>query len=326
MPVQPTPGSLYISRPLTNVSVAYQQRQPYIASQVFPIVPVQQQGALYWKYNKGDWFRGQAGLRAPATESTGGGWNVDTSTYFCHVYAVHKDLDDQTRANAVQGGFSLDRDATEWVTQNLLQKRDELFVDTYLKTGVWGTDITGVSSSPSTGQTLQWSNDSSDPVDDVTKAIIAVAQNTGFRPNVMVVGPSVMQALVNSEAILDRTKYTDGSSITEAMLSRLFGVDRFVVTWTIGNDAPEGATDSFSFLSDKTALLVYAPPAPSLQQPSGGYIMSWAGFLGANNSFGTRVRSFRMENVQSDRIEGEMAFDMKLVSSDVGVFFDSIVS
>ena len=46
------------------------------AADAFPVVPVQKQGDLYWKYDKGDWFRGQAELRAPATESAGGGWEV----------------------------------------------------------------------------------------------------------------------------------------------------------------------------------------------------------------------------------------------------------
>jgi hypothetical protein len=41
---------------------------------------------------------------------------------------------------------------------------------------------------------------------------------------------------------------------------------------------------------------------------------------------GTRMKQFRLEAIASDRIEGEMAFDMKIVSSILGVFFASIVA
>lgn len=332
MPLQPENRSLWISRPLTNISVAYQQGQgarEYIASQVFPIVTVQQQGGLYWKYNKGDWFRGEAELRAPATESTGGGWNVSTSSYYANVYAVHKDVDDQTRANADAGGqFNLDRDAALWVTQNLLQKRDSDFVSTYMKAAVWSNDVEGVAATPSTGQTLQWNVSGSDPVADINKMIITIAKSTGYRPNTLVVGPSVWNELLNNAAILSRIKYSGGNGgiITEQILAQLFNVSKFVVAWTIQNTADEGAADSFSFMTDKGALLVYSPPTPSMQSPAGGYIFSWAGFLGASGAFGTRVRNFRMENIQSDRVEGEMAYTMKIISADVGCFYKTIVA
>jgi hypothetical protein len=60
-------------------------------------------------------------------------------------------------------------------------------------------------------------------------------------------------------------------------------------------------------------------------QPSGGYIFSWTGYLGAGPA-GNRIKRFRIEQIASDRIEGEMAFDAKLVAPDLGVFFEDAVS
>lgn len=339
MPVLPESRSLYINAPLTNISVAYQQgmeaRQRYIADQVFPIVPVQRQGDLYWRYKKGDWFRTIAGVRAPATESPGGGWETETDSYFAHVYAVHKDIDDQTRANADAGGwFNLERDATLWVTQNLLIKRDRIWVDSFMRTGVWtgttgigggaeGTDLTGGAAAGS-NVFVQWDRAGSDPIKDINTQVLGMARRTGFRPNTLVIGPDVWNALSQNASILERIKYSERGIITEDLIRAVFNVDRLVVTWTIENTAPMGATDSFNFMNSKSALLVYSPANAGLMQPSGGYIFSWAGFLGAQ-AFGTRIRRFRMEPIQSERIEGEMAFDMKVVSADVGVFMSSVV-
>jgi hypothetical protein len=337
MPLLPEGRSLHINAPLGNISVAYMQAvaENTIANQVFPQVPVQRQGDLYWKYNKGDWYRTAAGLRAPATESPGGGWQVSTDQYFAHVYAVHKDVDDQTRANA-DNVFNLDRDATLWVTQNLLIKRDQIWVTNYMTTGVWiggtgiggganGADLTGAAAAGS-NQVVQWDRAGSDPIGDIMTQHIGMARATGFRPNVLVIGPAVLQALLQNASILERIKYTapGGAFINQQLLAQVFGVDRVVVTWAIQNTGALGAADNFSFMNNKTALLVYAAPNPGLMQPSGGYIFSWAGFLGGG-AFGTRIKRFRMEHIESDRIEGEMAFDMKVVSPDVGVFFNSIV-
>lgn len=337
MPVLPESRSLYINAPLTNISVAYQQgpgARRTIADQVFPVVPVQRQGDLYWKYKKGDWFRSIAGVRAPATESVGGGWEVETDSYFAHVYAVHKDVDEQTRTNAAGGGFDLDRDAALWVTQNLLIKRDRLWVDSFLKTGVWtggtgiggganGADLVGGATAGSNAF-VQWDRAGSDPIKDINTQVLGMARSTGFRPNVLVIGPDVWNALTQNTAILDRIRYSERGIITEDLLRAVFNVDRVVVTWAIENTGPTGGTDSFNFMNSKTALLVYAPSNAGLMQPTGGYIFSWSALLGAG-AFGTRVSRIPVPLTQSVRVEGEMAFDMKVVSPDVGVLFSGAV-
>ena len=78
-----------------------------------------------------------------------------------------------------------------------------------------------------------------------------------------------------------------------------------------------------NYLISNQALLVYAAPAPSIMKPSAGYTFAWSGLFGAG-AFGNRVSSFRMEHLKSDRIEGEMAYDMKLVGADLGVYLTGL--
>lgn len=334
MPLRPDSSSVYVNTPLTNISVAYQQNPNlFIANQVFPQIPVQRQGDLYWTYAKGDWFRSNAGLRAPATESQGGGWEVSTASFFANVYAVHKDVDDQTRANAV-GQFNLDRDATLWVTRDLLTKRDQEFVDTYFTTGVWsgtgtGVDQTGVASGPTANQFVQFNSAASDPIGVIRPQITAMQEKTGYRPNTLVMGARVFDALIDHADILDRIKYNGGPTnpalINEQTLAALFGIERVVVARSVQNTAALGAADAMSFIAGKHMALLYANQTPSLLQPSAGYIFSWAGLLGGG-AFGTRVKRFRMEHLASDRIEAEMAYDMKVVATDLGAFFATAVA
>lgn len=320
----PTRGDVHVNRPLSNISVAYAQRATdFIATSVFPIVPVNNRSDQYFIYSKASWLRSEAKKRAPGTESAGSGYDVETATYTADVFAVHKDVDDQIRSNA-DAPLDMDRDATEWVTHQMLLKRELEFVDSFFATSTWtgsttGSDLTGGSSF------TQWSDAASTPIDDITAQAIAIKEKTGFKPNVLVFGPEVWNKLRQHPDILDRIKYSQRGVVTNDLLAALFDVERVVVPMATRNTAVEGATASMDFVFGKSALLVYSAPSPSLMTPSGGYTFSWNGYLGASRE-GMRIKRFRMEQNSADRIEGEIAFDMKVVASDVGVFFTSAVA
>lgn len=329
----PAQSDLHINAPLTNVSIAYiQNSSEFIATKVFPQVPVQKQSDLYWKYSKSDWRRTDVKKRAPGTESPGIDWNVDTDSYFAHVYAVHKDVDDQVRANA-DSNFKVDSDATKFVTNQLLLKRDLDWTDTFFKTGVWTTEKTGVAAAPGANQFLQWNDDASDPINDVSKWIINFRELTGFKPNTMVLGAEAMQELKNHPDIIDRIKYTQRGIVTEDLIATLFGVDKIHVAYATQaitpqiNDAKaQDAAATYQFIANpKQALLCYTTSSPSLMTPTAGYTFTWNGYA-AGNSQGIRIKNFRMEHIASDRVEGEMTYDMKVIAPDMGIFLDSVVA
>jgi len=331
--MNPTQSDLHVNAPLTNVSVAYiQKSDAFIATKVFPKVSVSKQSDLYWKYSKSDWRRTDVQRRAPSTETPGVGWNVTTDSYFAHVYGVHKDIDDQLRANA-DSRFRLDSDATAFITNQLLLKRDIDWAATYFKTGVWGTDYTGVASGATGNQLVQWTVSSSDPISQLATMQVNFVQSTGFKANTLVLGANVLKALKNHPAIIDRIKYTQRGIVTTDLIATLFDVEKVLVSYATAATGPQvpdaaaqDAAATFSFISDpNSALLCYTPSSPSLMQPAAGYTFTWNGYLNGNGE-GIRVKRFRMEHIASDRIEGEMTYDMRVISPDVGVFLSGIVS
>lgn len=329
----PTVADLHVNVPLTNVSVAYMQSaDSFIADKVFPRLPVDKQSNIYYRYSKSDWRRTDVEKRAPSTESAGTGWNTTTDQYFCHVYAVHKDIDDQTRANA-DSIWNLDRDSTEFITNQHLLKRDVDWTNSYFKSGVWATEKTGVAASPTGSQFLQWDQASSDPIGDVAQWIIDFRQLTGFAPNVCVMGPYVMKALKQHPDILDRIKYTQKGIVTEDLIATLFDVDELFVTYAtkaVGPQIPDAALQdaaaSYSFIGDPKGLLfAYAPSTPSQLTPSAGYTFTWKGYMGGN-SMGVKVSKFRMQHIKSDRVEAEQSYDMKVVCNDMGLWVGGAVA
>jgi hypothetical protein len=98
------------------------------------------------------------------------------------------------------------------------------------------------------------------------------------------------------------------------------------VSNSIRNTAADNLANSHSFIAGKKALLCYAAPTPSLMAPSAGYTFSWTGYLDQGNEFGVAIKRIPMDLKESDRVEGGMAFDHKLVSADLGFFWDTIVA
>lgn len=323
---QPSINQVHIDAILTNISVAYMQKaENFIADKVFPVVPVDKKSNKFFTYTKNDWFRDEAQRRAPGTESAGGGYNLSTDTYSCDVWAFHKDVDDQTLANS-DTPLSPLREASEFVTRRLLLRREVQFVTDYLTTGVWGTDVTGVSGTPSTGEFKQWSDyANSDPIEDIEGAKEAILSTTGMEGNTLVLGYQVFRKLKNHPDIVDRYKYTTSSVITEDMMARLFGVDRILVAKSVKATNAEGATGAYAFNVGKIATLMHVAPNPGLLTPSAGYIFGWTGVSGGlGQTIGTS--NFRMEWLKAARVEAEVAFDNKVIAADLGYFFDSAVA
>lgn len=319
---QPTRGAVHINAPLTNISVAYVQSQDvFVARKVFPALPVKKQSDYYFTYPKDQWFTDEMQRRAPGTESAGSGYNISSALYGCEVWALHKDIADQVRDNQ-DDPIDLDKEATEWLTQKWLIRQERQFITNYFGASLWTGSSTGTDIVAST----KWDAAGSDPVHDVEIQMDAMQQKTGFRPNVMIVVPAVNTALKNNADIKDRVKYTQRASITEEMLTGLFGVENYLVARATYNSAQEGITANMTFIAGtEGVLLAYVPPSPGLMTPSAGYIFDWAGFMGGGAQ-GQRIKTFRMEHLASDRTEIEAAYDMKQIAPDLGVFFSDVLT
>jgi len=324
---QPTQSQVHVDAILTNISVAYMQRaENFIADKVFPVIPVDKQSDKYFVYTKNDWLRDEAQVRADGTESVGSGYNITTETYYADVYAIHKDVGDQTRANA-DAPINVDREAAEFVTHRLLTRREIQFVNDFMKGGVWGETASGVSSaSPSTGEFTQWSDyTNSDPIEDIEEGKASILSVTGFEANTLVLGYDVFRQLKNHPDLVDRIKYTSSQTITEDMLARMFDIERVLVSKSVKATNAEGATDAYSFTTGKTALLAHVASSPGLLTPSAGYTMQWSGVSqGLGATIGTS--SFRLESLRATRIEAELSFDNKVVAPDLGYFWKDAVA
>jgi len=318
----PTPSDVHVNRPLTNISVAYlQSMDDFIADKVFPNIPVAKQSDRYFEYLKQQWFRTDAQVRGLSQESAGSGYEIDnTPNYFAKVQALHKDIDDQLRGNSDQP-INLDSEATEFVTRGLALRREKDWAAKYFTTGIW----TGSSTLTDIVPAVLWDVAGSVPITNIRTEMAAMKKLTGFRPNKLILSDDVWVILQDNADFLDRIAITGTKIVTTQLLASVLDIDEVLIASVVEDTAAEGATAAMDWVYSKDALLVYAAPRPSLMQPSAGYTFSWTGYLGASSQ-GTRIKRMRLDQINSDRIEGEMAYDQKLVASDLGCYFDGVIS
>lgn len=321
--IQPSRSDVHVDKPLSNISLAYlQEAEGFVADRAFPVLPVQKQSDKYYIFDKGDFNRDEMKQRAPATESAGSSYRLSNTSYSCDVWALHRDVDDQVRANA-DDPLNLDREAAEFLSAKALLRKEVLWTGSFFTTSVWDTDQTGVAAGPGANQFLKWSDAAADPVKDIRDGMRRVHGRTGKRPNKFVVARDVYDTLVDHPSIVGRLNrgQTSGPAMTNRQnLASLFEVDEVLIMDGIVNSAAENQTADMDYIGSGAALLLHVPRTPGLMTPSAGYTFTWNGLLGAS-ALSSRITRKRHVMIDSDRFEIQMAFDQKLTGSDLGQFF-----
>ena len=315
----PTAGDVHVNRPLTNFSQKYMQSEDsFIATRAFPNIPVLKQSDLFYEFDRNDFFRDDVELRADSAESAGSGFNISTTPYLANVWAYHKDVSDRQRANADEP-VQPDRSATQFVTQKHLIRRERDWATNFFGTSIWTSeDLTAVA----------WEG-AGTPIEDIRLAQTTVHGLTGFRPNKMVVGRATWDALQDNDELL--TRITGGATagqpakVMKQLIAGILELDEIFVMDGVVNTAVEGAAGAVSFIGGDQALVYYAPDSAGLEDVTAGCSFSWTGLLGSSAN-GMRIKRFRMENLEADRIEGQMAFAHQVIGADLGFFFSNTVT
>lgn len=325
----PTQSAVHVNRPLTNISVAYMQEAMHFAYRsMFPAVPVDKKSDSYFLFDLGDSKRDELKPRAPGTESAGSGFRLSTDTYNCARWDLHDDIADDIRDNADEP-IDMDQAVTATLTERAMIRQERIFAANYLTAGKWAKDYSGVASGAVPGTSFVHWNDytTSDPAGDVQRAMSDIHKNTGYRPNRICMAQDVADALVEHPDVIDRVNSGQTSGLAQVDytdLAKYFRVKDVVISGAVYNKAKEGEAINMDYIAAGVMLLAYVAPAPALMTPSAGYRFNWRKFAG--NTEGLRVKKFRMEHLESDRVEIGLSVDMKLVGASLGALFSSVLA
>tara|TARA_Y100000310_G_scaffold74123_1_gene70259 strand:+ start:499 stop:1422 length:924 start_codon:yes stop_codon:yes gene_type:complete len=305
---QPRVNQVHVDATISNAAIRYSNTS-YIADEVAPKVPVVKDTGKYFEFDRGDFLRDDAlDARAPGTRAPRSGYNISTGDYTLLQIAHASTVPDEILDNAddVLRPFE---DAANFSMEMIHIRKERRASDALFASSVWNTDKTVDN---------QWSDfANSDPADDIATGLTAVLKETGFLPNVLVIGREVLDKLVIHPDGLDRFKHTQTGILDVGDVARWLGVDRIVVGNAVYNTAVEGQTQSNSFIWGKNALLMFVPAGPSISTPSAAYTFEREDI---------QTLRFREEAEHQDVVEVTVRSEIKVTAATAGYYFPSVVA
>lgn len=259
-------SSLYVSKPLTNISIAYTNNE-YIAEKILPVVPVVIDTAKIVTYGM-DNLRIEESLRAQGSGANEINHTVSIGDHYVLAdHALKEFVTDEEEENA-DLPINPRIDATEnLVGKMFLIKERELSL-TMENTGVITQNVT------LTG-TDQWSDyDNSDPLADISTGISTVFDNSGMYPNAFVMSYAVMLKLITHPAIQDLVRNVPimtADIAVQALKSAFPGIENIYVGKAKYNSGLEGGTDALANVWGKHFWVGFINPKPTLKSRSLGY-------------------------------------------------------
>lgn len=299
----PYSSQLHQNKPLENISIRYTP-QGMIADELSPRFMVKKESDQYYVYSK-DNLRLAETLRADGAESNKDSYTLSTASYVLAEHTLHDDVTDRQKANA-DTAVRPEIDVTETLTDKILLRREKDLADKLQTSGAF-------SNAMSLSSTYAWSANTtlSNPITQIDTIATTVLNTSGKDPNIVSMNKISFNAAKEHVSIVDRIKYTSADSVGEALLAKLFNVDKVLVGKATYNSAEEGLSDDLSTIWTDTTIVAWVDKTPGLRKVSAFYTY-W------NNSFGApfKVKKWREEKLAADRVEVGSMFQNLIISSD----------
>lgn len=298
--------------PLRDQSIQYKNKL-YVADMVFPQLVVSPRSKILL-YDRGPWFRNEASVRGTGAAAVRGNFTYTTTNIATTNYAFAVEIPDEDRRDAEYLNsvpLQPEMDAVDYAT-NAIELRREINASAVAvaATAVWsgetaGEDVNGLWAAGA-GNTF---------IEDILAGIETIQNNTGIRPNRLLLTANTMAELAQETTLLARIQYSALGIVTPDLIAALFGLDKVIISDQLMNTADEGTTDSMTsqYIWEQTAskgsaFLYYFGPV-GLKSINSGYICS----LSQNG--GTRqVSRWRDDARHSDVIEVAEEFDVKQIA------------
>lgn len=273
-----TGRDLHVDQNLTNIAINYRP-QNMIADTIAPIVPVDKETNLYPVFNRFEFFSIEDTTRTRGTEAKKVTRSVGSASYQAKNYALGSDIVIEDVANMDDAyRVQLDAGAATYLTGKLMLDYERRVINLANTAGSVSTTFV-----PSSSWAIQ-GNNAGDPISAVFQMIEQQQATTGQRPNSLLFGWRAWNYFRRNPNVRNfiRGLNNGGGIVTRELVAALFEVDKFVVSealWTTANEAYSQVAGVANLaLTNPIADAVftyYAPPNPSLNDPSWMYAFRW---------------------------------------------------
>lgn len=300
----PLTSKKHIDQLLSNVSVKYRP-QGYIATQVFPEIPVKKESDLYRIYERN--FRLPETGKANGALSNQHNFDITTGTYALRKHALKDYVTDDDETN--YDIEDLRAETTEELTDVLLRRLEKTTADLFTSTN-WSLNVSLSAAQQFNGTTT------ANPIPIYDTAATTVIQQSGMVPNFGIMTRSQFVACKNNAQVLDRTKYTS-KEMTPAILAGLLDIPELLIANGVYDSSAKGTTSNIAEIWGDNSFIGFRPNRPGPKVPSAGYVFRRAKPM---------VRRWRDEEREAEAIEVQMQYDVKIVASLSGFLIKDVLA
>ena len=327
----PKVSDVQFSGQLSDLSVSWKQtNDKFVFGNVFPIVNRDEKTGQYIELSRSDFYRNDIEERTSSEEPPIVGHGITRQSYNCRVYQGAGLVDDIEAAASAAPYEGMEAKTRQLTGQHLINA-DVKWATAFFTPSVWATDLLGVPGVTTTeGEFTHWNDAASNPITDIDQRKEAMLELTGLEPNILVCGYSAWLALKENPSLVSRWQQGPPAAggpvvMNEQIVANNLGLDKIVIAKGTQTTSNKGAAeDTYSMIVAKNdALLVYAAPNPGIDVPTAGYTFQWTGFLGTGASF--PVFTGRKDFNFADWVAVFASFDFRVVSADLGVFFNGVI-
>lgn len=326
-----TPSNVHLDQVLTDLSVGFALKQADIATRVFPVYNTDKLSDQYPVFSNAEQNRA-GGVKEIAPRTTPNMFDVSHGfdSFQCRIYGLGFDIDRQTAANE-DNYLRVRQRKAEQLMYRLRLERDAQWKSKYMIGSVWGADVTG------TTDFVKWSDAAATPqtdMDDWKKDFRL--RNYNLEPNTLVLSRDISDAIrrntefksfIKGITIEANATVALPDVVTEAQLGAYFGIANVVIADQVYNSAAEGATAVPTQLFGDDMLLAHVASNATTGISTAGLTFAYNALEGA--SFGISMEAFNDDSLKrvgiEEEVHGKMAYDMAIVSSDLGTFITDVL-
>ena len=321
--------SLYLS----NLAMAFfQDPGVHFAKDIFPLCPVSFSSGQYYIFNKAEMAKDQVGKKPAFGKVSPAVFSHTEAPYSCSVDQFITGIDqisalNYQRAN-VPAAVDPRRNKVRMASEQMNLHLDRLFAEKYFTETAWENVKSGGDTADGSATFGYFDDASSDIIgqfDDYKRDILL----NGLRlPTKLLLGYKAYVAMKNHPQFLERVTGSGSTPnpalVNEQVIATVLGIPTVKVIYAVQNTANLGQKEKMEFVCDENAaLLCYAPDAPSIEEPSAGYIFTWD-MLGNGQWIATD--SFQGDpGTHTEFVESLLSTDMRKTCDDLAIFMKGCV-
>ena len=296
----------------------------FIGSRVMPLLSVPRQAGNFGRITLETLMEHSTStLRAPTSGYNRRQYEFEQDSWSTIEHGIEEILDDR-EVDMYSSYFAAEAVATRRAVNSILTAHEQRVATATMDTTFYNSDAKYFVDAATV-----WSDPASTPIEDIEAAWVKFRNNTGFRPNAIIINEYTYRALRNHPDIIARVT-SDGAGdqarardVNVAQLEAVLDIDQVLVGGGMYNMANPSQSAQLSDIWPNVALVTKTARTNDIREACIGRTMHWQG---DGSSPGGLIETYREEAIRSGVVRVRHDTDEKILYPELGVMINAVLS